>query len=57
MDEDKATYPEYRHALIARYGHFRIDRVWLRTNATNAHEHPSYHVVFEIDASSEFDVS
>lgn len=55
MDEDEATY-EFRHIFVARYGHFRIDRVWSRTSATDAHEHPSYYVVFEIDASSEFDV-
>jgi hypothetical protein len=56
VDETDSPEPEFRHLFVARYGHFRIDRVWSRTNAADAREHPAYHVVFEIDTSSEFGV-
>lgn len=55
MDEDKTTYTEYRHAPIARYGRFRIDRTWMRFPAEEVHE-SLLELVFEIDASSEFDL-
>ncbi len=55
MADDRTTYPEYRHALVARYGHFRFDQTWARTNPTYEREFP-YSLVFEIDTSSEFDM-
>jgi hypothetical protein len=42
--------------MVARYGHFRVDRVWTRTTPTDEHEHSAYLVVFEVDASYEFDL-
>lgn len=58
MGEDNALYPgeyrEHRRAVIAHYGHFRIDRIWYRSKPDDAHMH--YHVVFEVEASGEFDL-
>lgn len=55
MANDRTTYPEHRHALVARYGRFRIDRTWIRANPTDEQAF-LYELVFEIDASSEFDL-
>lgn len=52
-----ARFGEYRRVPIARYGQFRIDRVWFRSNTTKEREFSLlYDVVFEIDGSSEFDM-
>ena len=66
MDEDNTTYPEYRHAPIARYGRLRIDRTWIRTTPAEIQDFSpelvfliqdsSPELVCEIDASSEFDL-
>lgn len=53
MSEEGSTYPEFRHALVARYDHFRLDQVWMRHHSTAEREF-SYELAFEIDASSEF---
>jgi hypothetical protein len=58
VDADETIYLEFRHASIACYGRFRIDRTWTRwtrTKPTDAHD-SLYELVFEIDESSEFDL-
>jgi hypothetical protein len=55
MAEDNARYPgENRRAVVARYGPFRVDRLWYRSKPDDAHVY--YDVVFEVDASGEFDL-
>jgi hypothetical protein len=54
-DETETTYPEYRHAPVARYGRVRIDRTWTRFEPTDA-RNGLYDLVCEIDESSEFDL-
>lgn len=51
-------YGEYRRLPIVRYGPFRIDRERHRhfSFATGERETPWYYLVFEVDASSEFDL-
>jgi hypothetical protein len=63
VTEDHATYniytgmPEHRRAVVARYGHFRVDRLWFRTKRPNyLGDWAHYDVVFEVDAEGEFDL-
>ena len=60
MTEDHVTHnmhtgaPEYRRTVVARYGHFRIDRLWYRTPPNYLRDCAHYHVVFEVDTDGEF---
>ncbi len=56
MAEDTTTNPEYRRAVVARYGPFRVDRLSFRTTRPDGRAHPDYSVVFEVDTASEFDL-
>jgi hypothetical protein len=54
-EADRMRYGEYRRVPIARSGPFRVDRAWFR-HATNGEHELLPELVFEIDASSEFDL-
>lgn len=57
MAENTSRYREYRRTVAARYGHFRIDRMWFRTKLPNERASDlHYSVVFEVDASGELDM-
>jgi hypothetical protein len=50
-------WPEHRRAVVARYGHFRVDRLWLRGRRRyDRGEWVAYGVVFEVDSEGEFDL-
>lgn len=49
-------YGEYRRVPVVRYGPFRLDREWIRHFTLGERELPWRDLVFEIDASSEFDM-
>jgi hypothetical protein len=55
---DDTAYPEYhRREVVARYGHFRIDRLWFRTKRPGERGAKVYYdVVFEVDTEGEFDL-
>lgn len=50
-------YGEYRRVPVVRYGPFRLDREWTRHFSHGEREIPVRDLVFEIDASSEFDMT
>jgi hypothetical protein len=54
-DAYRMRFGEYRHIPVARCGPFRVDRVWFRRDTTEERESLP-ELVFEIDASSEFDM-
>jgi hypothetical protein len=51
-------YGEYQRIPVVRYGPFRVDRERHRhaSFAPGEHELPSYYLVFEVEASSEFEL-
>jgi hypothetical protein len=51
----RIRFGEHRHIPVARFGAFRADRVWIRRDTTGERESLP-ELVFEIDASSEFDM-
>lgn len=58
MAEDDTLHPgeyrEHRRVVVARYGHFRVDRIWYRSKPDDNDVH--YQVVFEVDVAGEFDL-
>lgn len=49
--------PEHRRAVVARFGHFRVDRLWFRAKRPKYFgEWTRYEVVFEVDTEGEFDL-
>jgi hypothetical protein len=63
VSKDNVTYsiytgrPEHRRAVVARYGHFRVDRLWVRAKRPyESGDWVRYGVVFEVDTEGEFDL-
>jgi hypothetical protein len=57
MPDIYTGWPEHRRAVVARFGRFRVDRLWIRAVQPDASgEWVSYGVVFEVDPEGEFDL-